>query len=82
MDAFEPEILKVMAELGNEIVNRIYEANVVELIAARAKPSSTSVERENWIRAKVSSNLLKMAQEGFISSNYFMLIFCRIIYYL
>ena len=64
MDAFEPEILKVMAELGNEIVNRIYEANVVELIAARAKPSSTSVERENWIRAKVSSNSLKMAQEG------------------
>ena len=58
MDAFEPEILKVMAELGNEIVNRIYEANVVELIAARAKPSSTSVERENWIRAKVSSNSL------------------------
>ena len=60
MDAFEPEILKVMAELGNEIVNRIYEANVVELIAARAKPSSTSVERENWIRAKVSSNSLKI----------------------
>ena len=83
MDAFEPEILKVMAELGNEIVNRIYEANVVELIAARAKPSSTSVERENWIRAKVSSNSLKMAQEGFknISSVYFMLIFCRMIYY-
>ena len=64
MDAFEPEILKVMAELGNEIVNRIYEANVVELIAARAKPSSTSVERENWIRAKVSSNSLKMPQDG------------------
>ena len=60
MDAFEPEILKVMAELGNEIVNRIYEANVVELIAARAKPSSTSVERENWIRAKVSSNPYKV----------------------
>ena len=42
-----------MAELGNEIVNRIYEANVVKLIAARAKPNSTSAERENWIRAKV-----------------------------
>ena len=53
MDGFEPEILKVMAELGNEIVNRIYEANVIELIATRATPSSTSAERENWIRAKV-----------------------------
>ena len=53
LDAFEPEILKVMAELGNEIVNKIYEANVVELIAPRAKPTSSSVERENWIRAKV-----------------------------
>ena len=42
-----------MAELGNEIVNRIYEANVVELIAQRATPSSTALERENWIRAKV-----------------------------
>ena len=58
MDAFEPEILKVMAELGNEIVNRIYEANVVELIAARAKPNSTSAERENWIRAKVFLRLI------------------------
>merc|ERR1712110_1028157 len=52
LDGFEPEILKVMAELGNEIVNRIYEANVIELIATRATPSSTSAERENWIRAK------------------------------
>merc|ERR1712141_148024 len=52
LDGFEPEILKVMAELGNEIVNRIYEANVVELIAPRANPNSTSAERENWIRAK------------------------------
>ena len=42
-----------MAELGNEIVNRIYEANVIEVIATRATPSSTSAERENWIRAKV-----------------------------
>ena len=58
MDAFEPEILKVMAELGNEIVNRIYEANVVELIAPRAKPNSTSAERENWIRAKVFLRLI------------------------
>ena len=28
LDAFEPEILKVFAELGNTVVNRIYEACV------------------------------------------------------
>ena len=43
-----------MAELGNEIVNRIYEANVVELIAPRANSNSNPAERENWIRAKVN----------------------------
>ena len=58
MDAFEPEILKVMAELGNEIVNHVYEANVVELIATRAKPGSNTAERENWIRAKVGLSKL------------------------
>ena len=54
-----------MAELGNEIVNRIYESNVVELIAPRAKPNSTSSERENWIRAKV----FKMNMRNIISNN-------------
>ena len=48
LDEFEPEILKVMAELGNTIVNRSYEANVNEVIATRAKPTSDKVERENW----------------------------------
>ncbi|XP_039301417.1 arf-GAP with coiled-coil, ANK repeat and PH domain-containing protein 2-like [Nilaparvata lugens] len=28
LDKWEPEVLKVMAELGNQIVNNIYEANV------------------------------------------------------
>ena len=38
LDAWEPELLKVMAELGNTVVNRIYEANVDENIALRATP--------------------------------------------
>jgi len=38
LDAWEPELLKVMAELGNNVVNRIYEANVDETIAVRATP--------------------------------------------
>jgi Arf-GAP/coiled-coil/ANK repeat/PH domain-containing protein len=28
LDAWEPEILKVMAELCNSIVNKVYEANI------------------------------------------------------
>lgn len=28
LDDWEPEIIKVMAELGNTVVNKIYEANV------------------------------------------------------
>ena len=78
MDAFEPEILKVMAELGNEIVNRIYEANVVELIAPRAKPNSTSAERENWIRAKVFHRLIVQTSSRIllnIDENLFLVIF-------
>ena len=41
-----------MAELGNTVSNRIYEANVMEIIAKRATASSPPPERENWIRAK------------------------------
>lgn len=52
LDAWEPEILKVMAELGNQIVNKIYEANVHEIVAKRATPDCGSPERENWIKAK------------------------------
>ena len=52
LDAFEPEILKVMAELGNTVSNRIYEANVMEIIAKRATANSPGPARDNWIRAK------------------------------
>ena len=38
LDAWEPELLKVMAELGNVAVNRVYEANVDESSVVRATP--------------------------------------------
>jgi len=52
LDAWEPEILKVMAELGNNIVNNILEAQVGE--GDVTKPTSTSdrATREKWITAK------------------------------
>ncbi len=52
MDAWVAVILKVMAELGNTVVNKIYEAQVYEIIARRAKPDSDAETRENWIKAK------------------------------
>ena len=52
LDSWEPEILKVMAELGNTISNKIYEAQVHEVVAKRATMESTNVVRENWIKAK------------------------------
>ena len=52
LDGFEPEILKVMAEIGNDVSKRIYEAKVAEIIAKRATPDCTKEQRENWIKAK------------------------------
>ncbi|GLH03543.1 ArfGAP with SH3 domain, ANK repeat and PH domain-containing protein [Gryllus bimaculatus] len=51
LDAWEPEILKVMAELGNNIVNNVYEANVTSDFA-RATPKCHGNIREAWIKAK------------------------------
>lgn len=39
LDTWEPELVKVMLELGNDVVNRCYEANVDETVANRATPT-------------------------------------------
>lgn len=51
LDAWEPEIVKVMTELGNNVVNRIYEAKLDDG-AVRANENSDRQLRENWIKAK------------------------------
>ncbi|XP_066997590.2 arf-GAP with coiled-coil, ANK repeat and PH domain-containing protein 2 [Anabrus simplex] len=51
LDAWEPEILKVMAELGNSIVNKVYEANISSSFT-RATPKCHGNIREAWIKAK------------------------------
>lgn len=38
LDAWDPELLKVMVELGNDVVNRIYEANLNDAVALKATP--------------------------------------------
>ena len=41
-----------MAEIGNDVSKRIYEAKVAEIIAKRATPDCSKEQRENWIKAK------------------------------
>uniref|UniRef100_A0A4W3IJ23 Arf-GAP with coiled-coil, ANK repeat and PH domain-containing protein n=1 Tax=Callorhinchus milii TaxID=7868 RepID=A0A4W3IJ23_CALMI len=52
LDSWEPELLKVMCELGNNVINRIYEAGVEELHLKKPQPGNTRVEKETWIKAK------------------------------
>ncbi|XP_077998264.1 arf-GAP with coiled-coil, ANK repeat and PH domain-containing protein 2-like isoform X2 [Glandiceps talaboti] len=52
LDAWEPETLKVMAELGNDKINKIYEANVTDTTVKRASEDCDSDVREAWIRSK------------------------------
>ncbi|KAM3965176.1 centaurin beta 1A [Aphomia sociella] len=55
LDDWEPDIIKVMAELGNKIVNLIYEANTECTTITRATPDCETSVREAWIRAKYVS---------------------------
>lgn len=54
LDVWEPEILRVMMELGNEIVNKIYEGNYDELLSdvERATDNCDDDVRKKWIFAK------------------------------
>ncbi|XP_050457957.1 arf-GAP with coiled-coil, ANK repeat and PH domain-containing protein 2 [Cataglyphis hispanica] len=52
LDDWEPEILKVMAELGNSVVNNIYEALPAPSDITKATPKCNSNVRETWIKLK------------------------------
>ncbi|XP_078526968.1 arf-GAP with coiled-coil, ANK repeat and PH domain-containing protein 1 [Lissotriton helveticus] len=52
LDSWEPELIKLMCELGNSTINRIYEARIDEMTIKKPTPSSTRSEKELWIRAK------------------------------
>ncbi|CAH1239474.1 ACAP2 [Branchiostoma lanceolatum] len=60
LDAWEPEILGVMSLLGNEAVNKTYEANSSECADRRAYPDCPRTIRESWIKSKyVKRDFLK-----------------------
>lgn len=54
LDSWEPEILRTMTELGNDVVNKIYEATYDELLSdiERATENCDDDIRKKWICAK------------------------------
>ncbi|KAK6314483.1 hypothetical protein J4Q44_G00159420 [Coregonus suidteri] len=52
LDSWEPELLKLMCELGNGVINQIYEARREELGARKPRPADPRQDIEAYIRAK------------------------------
>ncbi|KAK3568078.1 hypothetical protein QTP86_029703 [Hemibagrus guttatus] len=52
LDSWEPELLKLMCELGNELINQIYEARRGEMGWKKPHPGDSRQEIEAYIRAK------------------------------
>uniref|UniRef100_A0AAY4C7B4 Arf-GAP with coiled-coil, ANK repeat and PH domain-containing protein n=1 Tax=Denticeps clupeoides TaxID=299321 RepID=A0AAY4C7B4_9TELE len=52
LDSWEPELIKLMCELGNTAINRIYEARIDEMTIKKPHPSSPRQDKESWIRSK------------------------------
>ncbi|KAG7221666.1 hypothetical protein INR49_000033, partial [Caranx melampygus] len=60
LDSWEPELLKLMCELGNSVINHIYEGSYQEQGLKKPVPSSSRQEKEAWIKAKyVEKKFLK-----------------------
>uniref|UniRef100_A0A673BUR3 Arf-GAP with coiled-coil, ANK repeat and PH domain-containing protein n=1 Tax=Sphaeramia orbicularis TaxID=375764 RepID=A0A673BUR3_9TELE len=60
LDTWEPELLKLMCELGNSVINHIYEGSYQEQGLKKPLPSSSRQEKEAWIKAKyVEKKFLK-----------------------
>uniref|UniRef100_A0A8C9W649 Arf-GAP with coiled-coil, ANK repeat and PH domain-containing protein n=1 Tax=Scleropages formosus TaxID=113540 RepID=A0A8C9W649_SCLFO len=52
LDTWEPELLKLMCELGNAVINQIYEGRREEMGARKPQPGDPRQEIEAYIRAK------------------------------
>ncbi|XP_058408592.1 arf-GAP with coiled-coil, ANK repeat and PH domain-containing protein 3 isoform X10 [Diceros bicornis minor] len=52
LDSWEPELLKLMCELGNSAVNHIYEAQCEGLGSRKPTASSPRQDKEAWIKDK------------------------------
>ncbi|KAM8953919.1 arf-GAP with coiled-coil, ANK repeat and PH domain-containing protein 2 [Pelodytes ibericus] len=52
LDTWEPELLKLMCELGNEVINGIYEARVDKMGVKKPLNTCQRQEKELYIKAK------------------------------
>ncbi|XP_077343588.1 arf-GAP with coiled-coil, ANK repeat and PH domain-containing protein 2 isoform X2 [Lithobates pipiens] len=52
LDTWEPELLKLMCELGNDVINSIYEAQVDKIGVEKPQNGCTRQEKEAYIKAK------------------------------
>uniref|UniRef100_A0A3B3ZK74 Arf-GAP with coiled-coil, ANK repeat and PH domain-containing protein n=1 Tax=Periophthalmus magnuspinnatus TaxID=409849 RepID=A0A3B3ZK74_9GOBI len=52
LDSWEPELIKLMCELGNSVINRIYEARIDEITIKKPQSSSPRGDKESWIKSK------------------------------
>ncbi|XP_043926762.1 arf-GAP with coiled-coil, ANK repeat and PH domain-containing protein 2-like [Protopterus annectens] len=66
LDTWEPELLKLMSELGNTVINHIYEARIQELGAKKPQPGDPRHEKEAYIKAKYVDK--KFVQKPWLSS--------------
>ncbi|KAL0603626.1 Arf-GAP with coiled-coil, ANK repeat and PH domain-containing protein 3 [Plecturocebus cupreus] len=62
LDSWEPELLKLMCELGNSTVNQIYEAQLKSTGSRKPGASSPRQDKEAWIKDKyVEKKFLRKA---------------------
>uniref|UniRef100_A0A4W5RT81 Arf-GAP with coiled-coil, ANK repeat and PH domain-containing protein n=1 Tax=Hucho hucho TaxID=62062 RepID=A0A4W5RT81_9TELE len=60
LDSWEPELLKLMCELGNSVINHIYEGACEAQGLKKPGPSCSRQEKEAWIKSKyVEKKFLK-----------------------
>ncbi|XP_075717861.1 arf-GAP with coiled-coil, ANK repeat and PH domain-containing protein 2 isoform X2 [Rhinoderma darwinii] len=52
LDTWEPELLKLMCGLGNDVINSIYEARVDAMGVKKPQSGSEQQEKETYIKAK------------------------------
>ncbi|KAF1474315.1 Arf-GAP with coiled-coil, ANK repeat and PH domain-containing protein 3, partial [Eudyptula minor novaehollandiae] len=65
LDSWEPELLKLMCELGNSTMNQIYEAQYEELGLKKPTAGSSRQDKEAWIKVKyVEKKFLKKLPNG------------------
>ncbi|NWW51358.1 ACAP3 protein, partial [Pedionomus torquatus] len=65
LDSWEPELLKLMCELGNSTMNQIYEAQCEELGLKKPTAGSSRQDKEAWIKVKyVEKKFLKKLSNG------------------